>query len=174
MSSLIFHLIFGFASGYLKTPTTVNPGFLDGLPHPPTPLTLNEFASPAFYILPFKGDFKTKPMMENLQPSLHHSYPSPAPLHPYPEFSTLYPPVAAGIPFLLMTTESGFPSCVSLLPLLLLHTMPRASPGDCVSPRVGRALSGMKSSLYMVCAYQFVTSVQHTGIPRKEKERSEQ
>ncbi|CAI9179281.1 unnamed protein product [Rangifer tarandus platyrhynchus] len=29
--------------------------------------------------------------------------------------------------------------------------MPRASPGDCVSPRVGRVLSGMKSSLYMVC-----------------------
>lgn len=50
-----------------------------------------------------------------------------------------------------MTTESGFPSCVSLLALLLLHTMPRASPGDCVSPRVGRVLSGMKSSLYMVC-----------------------
>lgn len=80
MSSLIFHLIFGFASGYLKTPTTINPGFLDGLPPPPTPLTLNEFASPAFYILPFKGDFKTKPMTENLKPSLHHSYPFPAPL----------------------------------------------------------------------------------------------
>lgn len=74
------------------------------------------------------------------------------PLHPHTESPTLYPPVAAGIPFSLMTTESGFPSCVSLLALvLLLHTMPRASPGDCVSPRVGRVLSGMKSSLYMVC-----------------------
>lgn len=60
-----FSFDFGFASGYLKTPTTINPGFLDGLPPPPTPLTLNEFASPAFYILPFKRDFKTKPMMEN-------------------------------------------------------------------------------------------------------------
>ena len=65
LSSLIFHLIFGFASGYRKTPTTINPGFLDGVPPSPMPLTLNEFASPAFYILPFKRDFKTKPMMEN-------------------------------------------------------------------------------------------------------------
>lgn len=127
LSSLIFHLIFGFASGYLKTPTTVNPGFLDGLPHPPTPLTLNEFASPAFYILPFKGDFKTNPMMENLKPSLYHSYPSPAPLHPYPESPTLYPPVAAGIPFLLMTTESGFPSCVSSSTLAAAHDASRVS-----------------------------------------------
>lgn len=52
--------------------------------------------------------------------------------------------------------------------------MPRASPGDCVSPRVGCVLSGMKSSLYIVCAYQLVKSAQHTGIPREAKERSEQ
>lgn len=111
------------------------------------------------------GDFKTKGMTKNFKLSLFDITPRP----PAP----LSSPPAAGIPFLLMTIESGFTGCVSL-PFPLLHTTQRASPGDCVSPRVGCVLSGMKSSLYLVCAYQLVKSVQHTGIPREEKERSEQ
>ena len=169
LSSLNFHLIFGFAFRYLKTPTIINTGFVDGAfwmdcPRP-MPLTLNVFFA-SILRLPFQGDFKTKRMTKNLKLSLFDITPRPpAPLSPTP---------AAGIPFLLMTIESGFTGCVSLLPFPLLHTMPRASPGDCVSPRVGCVLSGMKSSLYLVCAYQLVKSVQHTGIPREEKERSEQ
>lgn len=46
LSSLNFYLIIGFASGYRKTPPTLNSGFLDD---PRTPPPRSEFASPAFH-----------------------------------------------------------------------------------------------------------------------------